>query len=85
MALESALAIAESIHCDSFELEIAPHPGELAARVDYFGNKQHIFTLREPHRELRITSRSLVRRDEPALPMAGSVAVPTMRKRVGGI
>jgi transglutaminase-like putative cysteine protease len=58
-------------HCDAFELEIAPHPGDLAARLDYFGNKQHIFTLREPHRELRITSRSLVRRDEPALPMPG--------------
>jgi len=58
-------------HCDAFELEIAPHPGDLAARVDYFGNKQHIFTLREPHPELRITSRSLVRRDEPALPMPG--------------
>ena len=58
-------------HCDAFELEIAPHPGDLAARVDYFGNKQHIFTLREPHRELKITSRSLVRRDEPVLPMPG--------------
>ena len=58
-------------HCDSFELEIAPHPADLAARLDYFGNKQHVFTLREPHAELRITSRSVVRRDEPALPMAG--------------
>jgi transglutaminase-like putative cysteine protease len=58
-------------HCDAFELEIAPHPGDLAARIDYFGNKQHIFSLREPHAELRITSRSLVRRDEPALPMPG--------------
>lgn len=58
-------------HCNAFELEIVPHPMDLAARVDYFGNKQHIFTLREPHEELTITSRSLVRRDEPILPMAG--------------
>jgi transglutaminase-like putative cysteine protease len=55
-------------HCDAFELEIAPHPGDLASQVDYFGNKQHLFTVREPHAELSITSRSLVRRDEPVLP-----------------
>jgi transglutaminase-like putative cysteine protease len=58
-------------HCNAFELEIAPHPVDLAARVDYFGNKQHLFTLREPHEELMITSRSVVRRDEPVLPMPG--------------
>jgi transglutaminase-like putative cysteine protease len=58
-------------HCESFELQVAPHPVDLASRFDYFGNKQHLFTLREPHRELTITSRSIVRRDEPALPMAG--------------
>ena len=58
-------------HCHAFELEISPHPLDLTARVDYFGNKQHIFTLREPHEELTITSRSVVRRDEPVLPMPG--------------
>lgn len=58
-------------HCSAFELEISPHPLDLAARVDYFGNKQHIFTLREAHEELSITSRSVVRRDEPILPMPG--------------
>lgn len=58
-------------HCDSFELEIAPHPADLTGRIDYFGNKQHIFTLREPHAELRITSRSLVRREVPQPPLAG--------------
>lgn len=63
-------------HCNAFELEIAPHPGDLAARVDFFGNKQHFFTLREPHEELSITSRSIVRRDEPVLPMPGTT--PTL-------
>ncbi|MGA7723647.1 MAG: transglutaminase family protein [Opitutaceae bacterium] len=58
-------------HCESFELLVAPHPADLASRFDYFGNKQHVFTLQEPHRELTITSRSIVRREEPALPMAG--------------
>ena len=58
-------------HCDSFELQVAPHPTDLTSRFDYFGNKQHLFTLREPHQELTITSRSVVRREEPSLPMAG--------------
>jgi transglutaminase-like putative cysteine protease len=58
-------------HCDTFELRVAPHPTDLAGRFDYFGNRQHVFTLREPHRELTITSHSIVRRDEPVLPMAG--------------
>lgn len=58
-------------HCDSFELEVSPHPGDLASRIDYFGNKQHVLTLHESHKELTIISRSLVRRDEPAIPMAG--------------
>ena len=58
-------------HCDAFELQVAPHPLDLTSRFDYFGNKQHLFTLREPHRELTVTSRSVVRREEPVLPMAG--------------
>ena len=58
-------------HCDAFELEVVPHPVDLTSRLDYFGNKQHLFTLREPHRELTVTSRSVVSRDEPILPMAG--------------
>jgi transglutaminase-like putative cysteine protease len=58
-------------HCDAFELEVAPHPTDLTSRLDYFGNKQHLFTLREPHRELTVTSRSVVSREEPVLPMAG--------------
>jgi transglutaminase-like putative cysteine protease len=57
--------------CESFELQVAPHPADLASRFDYFGNKQHFFTLQEPHKELTITSRSIVQRDEPALTMAG--------------
>jgi transglutaminase-like putative cysteine protease len=58
-------------HCNSFELEVSPHPSDLASRVDFFGNKQHIVTLHEPHKELSIMSRSIVTREEPALPMAG--------------
>jgi transglutaminase-like putative cysteine protease len=59
-------------HCDSFDLRVAPHPTDLTSRFDYFGNKQHIFTLREPHQELEITSRSVVRRERPDLPAAGT-------------
>ncbi len=60
-----------SQHCESFELHVAPHPTDLASRLDYFGNKHHLFTLHEAHKELTITSRSIVRRDEPALTMPG--------------
>ena len=60
-----------SQHCDSFELEVSPHPGDLTSRVDFFGNKQHVLTIHSPHKELTITSRSRVRRDEPVLPMPG--------------
>lgn len=59
-------------HCEGFELEIRPQPADLTSRPDVFGNRHHLFTLREPHTELAITSRSLVRRDEPALPAPGS-------------
>jgi len=57
-------------HCELFELEISPHPEDLTSRFDYFGNKQHILTLHELHKELSFTSRSRVRRDEPNLPSA---------------
>jgi transglutaminase-like putative cysteine protease len=69
--------------CETFELRVEPHPLDLATRLDYFGNRQHIFTLREPHRELTITSRCLVRREEPVLPMAGlTPALGEMPERV---
>ena len=58
-------------HCESFALQGAPHPTDLASRFDYFGNKHHLFTLQEPHKERTITSRSIVRRDEPVLTMSG--------------
>ena len=57
--------------CESFELQVAPHPTDLTSRFDYFGNKQHIFTLKEPHTVLDVTSRSFVVREEQVLPMAG--------------
>lgn len=59
-------------HCEGFEFEIRPQPADLASRPDTFGNRHHLFTLREPHNELAITSRSLVRREEPVLPAPGS-------------
>ena len=64
--------------CESFELQVAPHPTDLTSRFDYFGNKQHIFTLKEPHLVLDVTSRSLVVREEQVLPMAG--LTPSLRQ-----
>lgn len=66
--------------CLEFELEVDPLPADLSERLDYFGNTQHVFSLSEPHRALAITSRSLVRRSEPAVPMAGlTPALPALR------
>lgn len=57
--------------CLDFQLEIHPAAPDLATRTDYFGNLHHYFSVREPHRELAIISRSIVRRDDPALPLPG--------------
>jgi len=57
--------------CLDFQLEIHPAAVDLDTRLDYFGNLRHFFAVREPHRELAIVSHSIVRRDEPALPLPG--------------
>ncbi len=57
--------------CLDYDLDVSPKPSDLDARQDFFGNTLHVFSLREPHRELVITSTSLVRRQEPSIPMAG--------------
>jgi transglutaminase-like putative cysteine protease len=54
--------------CLEFELELNPRPADLSVRTDYFGNTQHVFTVRAVHREFSIQAHSLVRRDEPARP-----------------
>jgi transglutaminase-like putative cysteine protease len=64
--------------CLEFDLDISPRPPDLASRPDFFGNTRHFFTLREPHREMEVTSYSLVRRQEPAIPMAG--LTPTLSR-----
>lgn len=63
-----------------FELELSPPAADLAARTDAFGNTQHVFTLREPHPVLTITSRSRVLRAAPATPRPGlTPALPAVR------
>jgi len=57
--------------CVDFQLEIDPAPSDLSTRQDYFGNTRHFFSVREPHRELAITSRAVVRREGPTLPLPG--------------
>lgn len=43
-----------------FALDITPTPDALLSHEDYFGNEVTFFSIAEPHRELIITSRSLV-------------------------
>ena len=57
--------------CLDFQLEISPAPADLDSRTDYFGNKRHFFSVREPHRTLSITSHSTVRRGHEASPLPG--------------
>jgi transglutaminase-like putative cysteine protease len=42
------------------ELEIEPEPADVIWRQDYFGNEVAAFAIDEPHRELLVTSRSVV-------------------------
>lgn len=69
--------------CLDFQLELHPATPDLSTREDYFGNTRHFFSVREPHRELSITSHAIVRREAPALPLAGlSPSVTEARERV---
>lgn len=69
--------------CLDFQLELHPAAPDLSTREDYFGNTRHLFSVREAHRELSITSHAVVRREAPALPLAGlSPSVAETRERV---
>ena len=43
------------------ELKIMPTPATWVERTDYFGNRQCLFTIQEPHKELVVEARSEVR------------------------
>lgn len=55
--------------CLSFELAIHPQANDMRERIDYFGNRLHIFSIQETHQELSIESLSLIEvtRKAPAL------------------
>lgn len=55
--------------CLSRELRIAPVPATQSERIDYFGNRIGLFTIEEPHEQLKIAARSVVEIDRaPAWP-----------------
>jgi transglutaminase-like putative cysteine protease len=62
--------------CLAFDLEISPEPTETSTRVDFFGNTQHGFGIRQPHTRLSVTATSTVRRRAPDLP-TGSTTLAT--------
>jgi transglutaminase-like putative cysteine protease len=49
--------------CKSHELRIAPEPAEIERRTDFFGNTFFLFSILEPHTELKIEARSKVQVD----------------------
>ena len=67
--------------CLDFQLAIEPSAPDLDTRMDYFGNIRHFFSVREPHRELAITSHSVVRRDEAAPALPGLSPTPAEARR----
>ncbi len=44
--------------CHGFSLEIKPSPTKVYPREDYFGNKQHYFSLHQPHKKLQVIAQS---------------------------
>lgn len=54
--------------CDWNELRIRPLPATRSERTDYFGNQLSFFTIKEPHQELLVESRSEVSIDDDAKP-----------------
>jgi transglutaminase-like putative cysteine protease len=59
-----------------FALSIAPTPHGLSVETDSFGNARTSFALDQPHDELTVHSRSLVRTRAPALSWARRGEVP---------
>jgi transglutaminase-like putative cysteine protease len=50
----------EGQECSDFSLTISPEPDDLTARLDYFGNLVHHFSIQEAHGQLVVDSRSVV-------------------------
>jgi transglutaminase-like putative cysteine protease len=70
--------------CLDFQLQITPSAPDLDARTDYFGNTRHVFSLRQPHEELAITSLAVVRRESTPLPTE-SPDLPTVLSRTDAL
>jgi transglutaminase-like putative cysteine protease len=50
----------EGQHRLEYTLDTEPGPVELSEHADFFGNRSVYFVVREPHRELTVTCRSLI-------------------------
>ena len=47
--------------CLSGELCVTPAPASQSERIDFFGNRISLFTIQEPHEELKVEARSTVK------------------------
>jgi transglutaminase-like putative cysteine protease len=47
--------------CLSGELCVTPAPASQSERIDFFGNRICLFTIQEPHEELKVEARSIVK------------------------
>ncbi|MBD5782567.1 transglutaminase family protein [Pelagicoccus sp. NFK12] len=57
----------ETQTCKRFSLDISPEAGDLAERVDYFGNTSHLFAIQKPHDALVVEASSTVEVTSEAL------------------
>ncbi|MBX2842353.1 MAG: transglutaminase family protein [Flammeovirgaceae bacterium] len=46
--------------CLKYELSVEPHPLDYDERIDFFGNKTAYFSIQEPHKELKVITKSEV-------------------------
>lgn len=56
--------------CLEWNLAIQPEPGLVSTRLDYFGNRMHLFSLNKPHDELVIHAVSRVERETISPPLS---------------
>jgi transglutaminase-like putative cysteine protease len=53
---------------EATRLTIDPHPQYLTSRVDYFGNRAHVFMVQHPHKSLMMKAVSRVSTSAPTVP-----------------
>ncbi|WP_138482290.1 transglutaminase family protein [Dyadobacter bucti] len=46
--------------CHSFSINVTPEPAQIVERTDFYGNKNHYFSIHTPHKNLTVLTSSIV-------------------------